>query len=275
MAYSMAARIRRFAILTGVVAALGVLLVSTGSAGLRTTANPTVYIMYSMNCTFTIVDDSGKTITSIVPGHYQVEVRTPLAFGTMPNPGPGTDMTACRGAPQFQLEGPGVDLFTNMTAGCESDKVFTETFQPNGTYVAQDLNQPSIAHGSFTTLASGTPVAPSVTYGGGKGTPQVSTDIVGSLAVLGTLNATVSADKPTLTTKGKTVSTLKAGRYKITITDRDAKAGFLILGPTSKAPTNLTGVKFRGTHSLAIKLTAGKWTYYTDLGTIHYFRVTG
>ena len=276
MAYSMAARIRRFAILTGVVAALGVVLVSTGSAGLRTTANPTVYIMYSMNCTFTIVDSSGKTVTSIAPGHYQVEVRTPLAFGTMPNPGPGTDMTACRGAPQFQLQGPGVDLFTTMTAGCEDDKVFTETFQPSGTYVAQDLNQPSVAHGSFTTLASGTPVAPTVTYGGGKGKPEVSTDIVGSLALAGTLNATVASDgTPALKNAGKTVSSLKAGRYKFTIGDRDSKLGFNLLGPTSKAPANLTGVKFVGNRSVAVKLTAGKWTYYTNLGAIHFFRVTG
>jgi hypothetical protein len=268
---------RRFATLTAVVAALGALLVSTGSAGLRTAgaAAPSIYFLYSMNCTFTIQDDSGKTITSIAPGNYQVDVRTPLAFGTMPNPGPGTDMTACRGAPQFQLQGPGVNLFTNMTAGCESDKVFTETFQPSATYVAQDLNQPSVAHGSFTTLASGTPVVPATTYGGGKGTPEVSTDIVGSLAVVGTLNATVSsASKPTLTTKGKAVSSLKAGRYKWTITDRDAKAGLMILGPTSKAPTSLSGVKFVGKRSVAIKLTAGKWTYYTNLGTIHYFRVT-
>jgi hypothetical protein len=276
MACSMTARIRRFATLTGVVAGVAALLVSAGSAGLRTTsaAAPSLYVMYAMNCTFTIVDDSGKTVTSIPPGNYQVDVRTPLAFGTMPNPGPGTDMTACRGAPQFQLQGPGVNLFTNMTAGCESDKVFTETFQPNGTYVAQDLNQPSVAHGSFTTLASGTPVVPATTYGGGKGTPEISTDIVGSLAVVGTLNATVTSGKPTLTTKGKTVSSLKAGRYKWTIADRDAKAGLMILGPTSKSPTTLTGVKFVGKRSVAIKLTAGKWTYYTNLGTIHYFRVT-
>ena len=279
MALAMTVRPRRFWALAAGVTALAAVLVSTGSgAGLRAgaTANPTVYVVYSMNCTFSIVDDAGKTITSIPPGHYQVDVRTPLAFGTMPNPGPGTDMTACRGAPQFQLTGPGVDLFTTMTAGCESDKVFTETFQPSGTYVAQDLNQPSVAHGSFTTLASGTPVIPTVTFGGGKGTPEVSTDIVGSLAVLGTLDANVSADgKPTLTNKGKTVSTLKAGRYKFTITDRDPKTGFMILGPTSKSPTSLSGVKSLGRHSVAIKLTAGKWTYYTNLGTIHFFRVTG
>jgi hypothetical protein len=258
------------------MAGLAAILVSIGGAGLRTIgANaPTLYFMYSMNCTFSIVDDAGKPITSIAPGHYQVDIRTPVAFGTLPSPGPGSDMTACLGAPQFQLTGPGVDLFTTMTAGCEADKIFTETFQPSATYVAQDLNQPSVAHGSFSTLASGTPIAPTITYGGGKGTPEVSTDIVGSLAVVGTLNAMVSGGKPALTTKGKTVSSLKAGRYKLTITDRDAKAGFMILGPTSKAPTSLSGVKFVGKRSVAIKLTVGRWTYYTDLGSVKFFRVT-
>jgi hypothetical protein len=275
IALAMAARTRRFAVLLGVAAGLAALLVSTGSAGLRATANPTVYIMYSMNCTFTIDDSSGKPITSIAPGAYQVEVRTPLAFGTMPNPGPGTDMTACRGAPQFQLQGPGVDLFTTMTAGCEDDKIFTETFQPSGTYVAQDLNQPSVAHGSFTTLASGTPVVPTTTYGGGKGKPEVSTDIVGSLAFAATLNGTVASNgAPALKNAGKTVASLKAGRYKFTISDRDSKLGFNLLGPTSKAPANLTGAKFVGNRSVAVKLTAGKWTYYTNMGSIHYFRVT-
>ena len=277
MCLPMAARVRRFATLIALTAGVAAILVSTGGASLRAghAAAPTLYFMYSMNCTFTIVDDAGKPITSIAPGHYQVDIRTPVAFGTLPSPGPGSDMTACRGAPQFQLTGPGVDLFTTMTAGCEADKIFTETFQPNATYVAQDLNQPSVARGSFTTLASGTPIAPTVTYGGGKGKPEISTDIVGSVGVRGTLNATVSGGKPALTTKGKTVSRLTAGRYKLTITDRDPKAGFMILGPTSMAPTSLSGVKFVGKHAVAIKLTTGKWTYYTNLGTIHYFRVTG
>jgi hypothetical protein len=280
MINGMATSTRRFATLIVAVAALCAALVSTGNAGLRTTraANPTIYFMYAMNCTFTIVDDTGKAVTSVAPGSYQVDVRTPIVFGTVPTQDgvATTDMTACRGVPQFQLTGPGVNLFTTMTAGCESDKVFPETFQPNATYVAEDLNQPTVAHGSFTTLASGTPVAPAVTYGGGKGKPEVSTDIVGSLAFAGSLDAAV-ARNGTLALKngGKPVSTLKAGRYKFTISDADPKLGLNLLGPTSKAPTSLSGVKFVGKHSIAIKLTAGKWTYYTNLGAIHFFRVTG
>jgi hypothetical protein len=261
---------------TTVAVLVAAVLVSSGSAGLRSRAiAPTLYFMYAMNCTFTVVDDSGKPVTSIAPGSYQVDVRTPIQFGTLPLPSSPTDMTACRGVPQFQLTGPGVNLFTTMTAGCEADKVFPETFQANATYTAVDLNQPTVAHASFTTLASGTPTAPTVTYGGGKSTGELSTDIVGSLAVTGTLKATVNPDgKPALTRSGKTVSTLPSGRYKFAISDRDPKAGFMILGPTSHAPTSLTGVAFEGTHSVTIKLTAGRWTYYTSLGTVHTFRVT-
>jgi hypothetical protein len=272
----MAAPLRRSAGLIAVAALVAAVLVSSGSAGLRShAAAPTLYFMYAMNCTFTIVDDSGKQVTSIAPGSYQVDVRTPIQFGTLPIPSSPTDMTACRGVPQFQLTGPGVNLFTTMTAGCEADKVFPETFQPNSTYTAVDLNQPTVAHATFTTLASGTPTAPAVTYGGGKAKGELSTDIVGSLAVLGTLNGSVNAaGKPTLTSGGKIVSKLASGRYKFAISDQDAKAGFKILGPTSHAPTALTGVAFRGTRSVTIRLTAGRWTYYTSLGTVHFFRVT-
>jgi hypothetical protein len=272
----MAAPLRRSAGLIAVAALVAAVLVSSGSAGLRSrAAAPTLYFMYAMNCTFTITDDAGHVVTSIPPGSYQVDVRTPIQFGTLPIPSSPTDMTACRGVPQFQLTGPGVNLFTTMTAGCEADKVFPETFQPNATYTAVDLNQPTVAHATFTTLASGTPTAPAVTYGGGKGKGELSTDIVGSLAVLGTLNGSVNAaGEPTLTSGGKIVSKLASGRYKFAISDQDAKAGFKILGPTSHAPTALTGVAFRGTRSVTIRLTAGRWTYYTSLGTVHFFRVT-
>ena len=276
MPVRMAARLRRSASLTALAAVVAAAIVSSGSAGVRTRATaPTLYVMYAMNCTFTVVDDYGKPVTSIAPGTYQVDVRTPIQFGTLPLPSGPTDMTACRGVPQFQLTGPGVNLFTTMTAGCEQDKVFPETFQPNGTYVAQDLNQPTVAHATFTTLASGTPTAPPVTYGGGKGKGELSTDIVGSLSVAGTLNASVSsAGKPALTRKGKPVSTLSSGRYRFAIEDGDPKAGFMILSPSSHAPTTLSGVAFRGARSVTIKLTPGRWTYYTSLRTVRFFRVT-
>jgi hypothetical protein len=272
----MGPRVRRLASLMTLAAAIAVGLVSSGSAGLRTTANPTLYFMYTLNCTFTIVDDSGKPFTSIPPGRYQVDVRTPVVFGMYPDQPGQTDFYACRGIPQFQLQGPGVDLFTTMTAGCDSDRLFTVTLQPNATYVAQDLNQPSVAHGSFTTLSSGSSSPVTVTYGGGKGKSQASTDITGSLKVKATLHATVAANGALkLVSGGKTVSKLAAGRYKFAISDQDAKASFILLGPTYTAPKTLTAAGFKGTHSVVLSLTSGKWAYYASLATVHFFRVTG
>jgi hypothetical protein len=267
----MRSRARRLALLTAASIAIAASLVSAGGAYLRTTAAPTLYFMYSMNCTISIVDDSGKPVTSIAPGAYQVDIRTPIPFATLPDPPSASspDMTACKGIPQFQLTGPGINLFTTMSAGCVEDMLLTETFQPNATYVAEDLNQPTIAHASFTTLASGTPKRPVVTYGGGKGQGQVSTDIVGSLALKGTLAANVTAKgTATLTKSGKPVATLTAGRYKFAVDDRDPKNTFKLLGPKSTSATILTK------RSTTITLTAGKWTYYTSLRSVHYFRVT-
>jgi hypothetical protein len=276
MEASMAIRIRRLAFLLTLATAIAVGLVSSGTAGLRTTANPTLYAMYALNCTFTIVDDSGKPVTSIPPGSYQVDVRTPIVFGMYPVTPGQTDFYACRGVPQFQLTGPGVNLFTTMTAGCDSDRIYTETFQPNATYVAQDLNQPSLTRETFTTLASGASAPVTVTYGGGKGKVEQQSSLVGSLALKGSLQATVTAKGALkLMSGGKTVSKLAAGRYKFEISDQDAKASFIILGPTFTAPKSLTSAGFKGKHSVILSLTSGKWTYYTSLATLHFFRVTG
>ena len=275
MGLSMAARMRRLAGLVALAAAVVVGVVASGNAGVRTTAYPTLYVMYTMNCTFSIVDDSGKLVASIPPGRYQVDVRTPIVFGMYPMIPGQTDFYACRGVPQFQLQGPGVDLFTTMTAGCDSDRLYPETFVPNSTYVAQDLNQPSLTRATFATLASGSAAPVAVTYGGGKGKSESQSELVGSLALKGTLHATVAANgKLQLTNAGKTVSKLAAGRYKFAISDQDPKASFTILGPTYKAPKTLTPAGFKGKHSVVIALTSGKWTYYTSPAKFYSFRVT-
>jgi hypothetical protein len=260
--------------------AIAVAVAGGSSAGTRsrTAAAPTLYFVYAMNCTFTIIDDSGKPVTSVAPGRYQIDVRTPIVFGTMP-PIAGaspSDMTACRGVPQFQLVGPGVNLTTTMAAGCISDYLTTGTFQPSATYVAEDLNQPSVAHASFTTLASGTPAVPPSTYGGGTGTGQESTDLVGSLAVKGTLSLTVARTGTIkLTRNGKAISTSKlpAGRYTVRLLDLDPGAGLLLLGPTSRAPTILTKADFIGAKTKTLTLTKGRWTYYSSLKHMAYFVV--
>src|SRR5262245_40429075 len=77
-----------------------------------------------MNCTFSIFDDNDRRVTSIAPGMYQIEVSTPTMFKLVVPGGPGVDYiapndyTGCKGWVQFQLSGPGVDLFTTLDFGC-------------------------------------------------------------------------------------------------------------------------------------------------------------
>lgn len=241
-------------------------------------ALPTLYVEYTMGCTFSIIDDAGKPVTSIAPGTYQVEVQTPIMFKLVDtnNLAPN-DFTGCKGWVQFQLTGPGVSMSTTLDTGCDSNYLIpSESFKSGATYVAQDLNQPAATRTSFSTLATGTPTLPSTspyssTYG-----KQTQTDLIGSQSgIQGTIKGLLSASgKPTLTAKGKAVSSLAAGKYTFAVTDKDPKASFIIRPIKAGGTKNLTGVAFVGTHSATVTLTAGQWMYYSALGKARYFFVT-
>jgi hypothetical protein len=285
-----AVRVRLVSTLIAVLA-IAAFFVSSGSAGSRASgqpALPTLYVNYTMNCTFSIVDDLGRPVNQIPPGTYQVEVSTPIMFKLVVPGGPGVDniasndFTGCKGWVQFQLTGPGVNLSTTLDSGCDAFYLLpAQTFKPGATYTAQDLNQPSVAHATFTTATSGTPLTPKSPYGtiSGKGISQA--DIAGSAAAQfrGTLGATLSAQgKPTLTTtKGKPVLILKSGSYKFAITDQDAKGSFVlqrIKAGSGFKPNDLTGVKFVGKISKTLTLKAGRWAYSSGHGTAYNFLVT-
>src|SRR4051794_38266320 len=123
----MAVRVRRVSSLIAVLVLAGV-CVSSGSAARRDGAGgalPTLYVAYTINCTFAIMDDQGRRVSSIAPGTYQVEVSTPIMFKLVVPNGPTdqiapNDFTGCKGWVQFQLTGPGVNLFTTLDAGCDA-----------------------------------------------------------------------------------------------------------------------------------------------------------
>src|SRR5690349_13494664 len=247
----------RFLFLLVVLAAA---LFASGGAN-TATINPTLYFNYTMGCTFSVVDDSGNPVTSIAPGQYQIDVRTPVPFGTIPKN--FSDMTACKGMPQFQLTGPGVNISTTLTAGCESDESYPATLQPSATYVAVDLNQPTVARASFTTLASGTPqkiTSPYTNTNLGKGTPNQS--IVGSALTAGTKATLAGALTPRCavmrTMKGKPVTKLAPGKYTFAITEKSTRTSFDRLCPKSPKKQNLTGGAFVGKKSVAVTLTKGR-----------------
>ena len=261
-----------------VVLAAAAVLVPAGSA--RHSALPTLYVAYTMNCTFGVTDDSGKKVSSIAPGTYQVYVTTPQVFANVDLTGI-SDMTACKSFTQFQLTGPGVSLFTTLQDGDEDKDLLKATFAANSTYTMVDLNQPSVARAVITTTATGSassPTGPSTSAGGtspsAKGSTQSS--LVGSAVVpfRGKLAATVdAAGKLSLTTKGKPVATLKAGLYTFTVVDKSATSGFEIQRLKAGA-TTLTSVAYKGTHVASITLKAGQWTFFSPGGHKNYFIVS-
>jgi hypothetical protein len=275
----MAARARRSSTLTAALVLAAVLAPAVGANSRENPAPvfPTLYVQYALNCTFTIVDDAGNTVTSIAPGRYDVAVTTPIMFSLVntQNLSPG-NFNGCRGYVQFQLTGPSVSLYTTLFNGCESFQVLASAqFRPSSTYVAQDNNQPGVARVVFTTLATGTPPVPTSPLGVATGKGTVSKDLVGSDVIRGTLSGALSANgKSTLTSKGKSVSILKAGRYRFAIDDRDAKRSFTIQAPGGK-PDDLTTASFVGKHSVFITLTAGRWMFYSGLGKPSSFLVIG
>src|SRR5947207_12222331 len=280
----MAVRVRRALTLTAVVAAAAV-LAPLGSASRHARgapALPTLYVQYTMNCTTGIFDDAGRPVNTIAPGTYQVEGETPIMIKlvrpgavTVDNMAPN-DFTGCKGWVQFQLTGPGVNLFTTLDSGGDAFLILPQQpFKPNATYTAQDLNQPSVAHASFSTLASGSPIPPKSPYGTTSGKGTLQQDIVGSAAVDGTLTGALSSKgKPTLTTKGKPVTVLKSGRYKFAISDQTKKGAFVVEAVNGGTVKDLTTAPFVGRRSVSLELSPGRWMYYASRSKAYYFLVT-
>jgi hypothetical protein len=119
------------------------------------------------------------------------------------------------------------------------------------------------AHMGYTSPSLGS-AGGSITAGGGLAQPSPKEDLV----------ATVSdGGQPSLKENGKPVSTLTAGRYKLTSKDTSRKTGF-VLRKGKGQPITLTGTRFFGTNGKVVDLTAGHWTLVWGK-SIRSFVVTG
>jgi hypothetical protein len=183
----------------------------------------------------------------------------------------------------FHLSGPGV----NLSAGGVVQATWTATFLPASTYVFQDDDNPSTQHGVFGTPGSGatsttptvaTTPAPGPVPPGSSTAPQPTSNnpLTGKSAAVplrGTLLATVVGGAPTLRQNGKAVSTLRSGRYRLTVIDTSATGGFTIQEAGQPA-TTVTGTSFVGRRTVTIELSPGQWIFYPSfLGRKTYFVV--
>jgi hypothetical protein len=247
--------------------------------------DPTLYVHYTMSCTFTIIGDNGGPISVIPPGRYQILITSPEAFAEPDLSGVADPNYSCGGSLSFRLTGPGVSLHTTLEDGDALADHLQVTFQV-GTYVAQEDRRPTVARSVITvsTGAASTVEASGVGSTGGSSSGGANTtsndksnansDPVGSGLVRGTLIGNVSTvGKLTLKFKGKSVSSLKAGRYKVTVLDETGRTGFTIQ-KLGKQPVNVTGTAFLGRHSVTLTLKAGQWFFYSSPAKKNFFVVT-
>ncbi len=184
----------------------------------------------------------------------------PAGFYTVVMNGPG----GCISLPLFQLNGPGENINDDMYGGEVDTHNYNAYFQPSSTYTWRSDAAQTVAH-TFVTSAAvvGTQTASTGSSAGSSGTSgkASSQDVVGSAVVpfRGTLTGAVSgAGTVTLTFKGKSARSLKAGRYTISVHDGSSTNGFL-LQKLKHAAVKVTGVVFVGKHSVSIRLTPGRW----------------
>ena len=146
---------------------------------------------------------------------------------TINNKSQGTDYVH-----NFHLKGPGVDMASEFAAGTTTWNV---TFV-NGTYTFRCDAHPTQMKGSFQVGAA-PPPAPKLT---GKVGPK----------------KTIS-----LTKASAPVKTLKAGAYKVAVSDLSKTDNFHLSGP---GVNKKTGVKFKGGASWTVTLRAGTYTFRSD-----------
>jgi hypothetical protein len=249
----------------GALAAALVVAIASSEAAVST--NIRAYFDADGHLMFTFSD--GTQVSGTIPsGTYQVQ------YDNL-----GADDLAVDHA--FHLFGPGIDF---APAPSVIQSTFSVTFVNNGTYTLRDDLHPTVGGRTFvasSTAGSDTPVGGATASTGPTAstkstTKAVANDIVGTdVAVFrGNLAAGISSSgKLTLTFKGKTVSSLKSGRYKLVIDDRSKAKGFQ-LQRIKKPPLKLTGVKSTGKKTVTLTLDAGQWWFFSGGPSKGYFVVT-
>jgi hypothetical protein len=257
-----------------VLVLLGVLLVAP-TAQSRTAAPLTLMVNYSYTGDITVSLPSGQPVgvksgtpTVIPAGYYNVELNQP----------------GCVDTATFILSGPGVSIFDNLQNGEVVTDAVAANFQPNATYTWRSgaVNPPVVFTFQTSGDIVGTPPPQSgrAVKGPTSTNPQTNTSLVGSgsssgAKLQGTLAGTVSsAGTAALAFKRKAVTTLKAGKYTFTITDKNPAHGF-VLRRASRPPLDLTSGTFVGRRSTTVTLTTGQWYFAAGQnGKKSYFAVT-
>ncbi len=244
----------------------GLLTLAPAAQG-RRAASLSLVVTFSVNGSISVTLPDGTPVGSTSGAPTVI----PAGFYTVVLYGPG----GCVSLPLFQLNGPGESIADNMIGGEVDTHNLNAYFLPNSTYTWRSDAAQAVAH-TFVTSANvvGTSSpANTGSPGSSSGTPKPSSQDLAGSAILpfrGTLTGAVSAaGRLTLAYKGKSVTSLQAGRYTISVTDKSSTNGFL-LEKIKHAAVSITGMVFVGKRSASVKLTAGNWFFTPHLGKTAY-----
>jgi plastocyanin len=235
----------------------------SSSAAVSSTLHAVVHENNDIALTFddgTPVGSQARDVPTIPAGTYTVRVVDDADIHDFHLVGPGVDEAT-------SIDGTGSPTWTvTFQAGgvyrfvCDSHSDFMYgVFQASGSAGSSGSSGGGSAGGSSSGGSSGSSSSGSASSGG-KSTAGSSTALRGT--VTGTVGASGSLK---LVFQGKAVSTLKSGRYRITIVDRTPARNFVVRQAKGRAIT-LSGVPFVGKRTATVDLTAGRWTFYTAAG---------
>ena len=221
----------------------------------RLAATPTIVVTFNTNGVVTAALNGAPLGTTsgaptVIPGGY---------YSVLLN-GPGE----CINLPLFELSGPGVDIQDDMLGGEVDTHSLPTYFVPNATYTWHIDRAQSIVYTFRTSsdvVGAATPTGSSSTSSK-SGTKPTSQDVVGSALApfRGTLTGVVTpAGSLRIAFKGKSVASLNAGRYAISVVDRSSSSGFAVKG--KRATVSVTGMAFVGKRTVTLNLTAGRWSF--------------
>ena len=244
-----------------VAVAIAAMLLPT-AASARSLQSLILYVYFGYNAQIAMDFSDGSPVgttsgspTVIPAGYYTLALEQP----------------GCVQVPSFELQGPGVSITDNMSGGDVTSHTATVDFLPNSTYVWRNGANPSVAYTFVTSsqvLGTQPPSALVATSTGARANrPTTSSDLVGSAIVpfRGTIDAVVTTKgKLTVAFGGKSVASLRPGRYRIAVTDRSSVAGLLLRSGGRKL--SIAKLGFTGKRVTAVTLTRGRWTFAPRAG---------
>ncbi len=226
-----------------------------------------LYISFFANGTITVTLPNGDGLGATSGQPPEI----PAGFYSLFFSGPG----GCSAVPYFHLNGPSINIATDMSESSQAKIVDTANLLPSSTYTWTDDAFPGVDH-AFTTSAvvEGSPPAPTVsppsTASGGKGVTYPS--IVGSEAVpfRGTLTATLNAAaKLSIAYKGKRPTALESGKYTISVRDQSSRGG-LTIEHAGHAAITISSADFTGERTRSVNLVAGTWLFASGKSRAQY-----